>query len=121
MLLRQSAVLFDGGETVRLDALCHVLATAAVPEQGAEASCLVFCETRLECKEVADFLSSRGASALALHGELEQPEREKVLVRFRNKSCRVLVATNVASRGLDVEGVSLVVCFELNDDPAGEK
>jgi ATP-independent RNA helicase DbpA len=121
MLLRQSAVLFDGGETARLDALCHVLATAAVPEQGAEASCLVFCETRLQCKEVADFLSSCGASALALHGELEQPEREKVLVRFRNKSCRVLVATNVASRGLDVEGVSLVVCYELNDDPAGEK
>jgi ATP-independent RNA helicase DbpA len=118
MLLRQSAVLFEGGETARLEALCQVLATAAVPEEGAEASCVVFCETRLQCKEVADCLSSRGVSALALHGELEQAEREKVLVRFRNKSCRVLVATNVASRGLDVEGVSLVVCFELNDDPA---
>ena len=117
-LLRQSAVLFEGGEAARLDALCHVLSTAVVGKAGEEAMCVVFCETRLQCKEVADFLSSRGASALALHGELEQAEREKVLVRFRNRSCRVLVATNVASRGLDVEGVSLVVCFELNDDPA---
>jgi ATP-dependent RNA helicase DbpA len=117
-LLRQSAVLFEGGETARLDALCHVLSTAVVGKEEEEAMCVVFCETRLQCKEVADFLSSCGASALALHGELEQAEREKVLVRFRNRSCRVLVATNVASRGLDVEGVSLVVCFELNDDPA---
>ena len=117
-LLRQSALLFEGGETARLDALCHVLSTAVVGKEGEEAMCVVFCETRLQCKAVSDFLSSRGASALALHGELEQAEREKVLVHFRNKSCRVLVATNVASRGLDVEGVSLVVCFELNDDPA---
>lgn len=122
-LLQQSALLFEGGEEVRLEALCHVLATAAAPvavalsEEGAEPSCVVFCETRQQCNDVAAFLCSRGASALALHGDLEQSEREKVLVRFRNKSCRILVATNVASRGLDVADLSLVICLELNEDP----
>jgi len=99
-LLKQSALLFKGGQETRLEALCHVLATAdaeangsntASGEQGGEGSCVVFCETRIQCKEVAEALVSRGASALALHGELEQNDREKTLVRFRNKSCRILV------------------------------
>jgi len=78
---------------------------------------LVFCETRAQCKEVASFLRDQGAAALALHGELEQSDRDEVLVRFRNGSTRILVATNVASRGLDVAGVGLVVCYEVSPDP----
>ena len=118
-LLRQWALLFAGGEETRSDALCHVLESAQPrTEHGEESRCLVFCETREQCEEVASLLVSRGASALAMHGGLEQSEREKVMIRFRNKSCRVLVATNVASRGLDIEGVSLVVCYQLSREPA---
>jgi ATP-independent RNA helicase DbpA len=120
--LQQSALLFTGGEYTRLQALSHVLATAnaanSTAENGSEngSSCVVFCETRAQCNSVAEFLRHRGASALPLHGDMEQRDRERTLVSFRNKSCRILVATNVASRGLDVEGVSLVVCFELNKE-----
>jgi len=120
-LLQQFALLFSdggggggGGETTRLAALSHVLATSDDVESGS--SCVVFCETRAQCNTVAQFLTLRGASALPLHGDLEQRDREKTLVRFRNKSCRILVATNVASRGLDVEDVALVVCYELNKE-----
>jgi len=114
-LLQQSALLFSGGERTRLEALSHTLATSSTIAHNGS-SCVVFCETRSQCSAVADFLRSRGASALPLHGDLDQRERQKTLVRFRNKSCRILVATNVASRGLDVEGVALVVCFELNKE-----
>ena len=117
-LLQQSALLFTGGENTRFAALSHVLATSNVVTDSeiGSSSCVVFCETRAQCNSVANFLRSRGASALPLHGDLEQREREKTLARFRNKSCRILVATNVACRGLDVEGVSLVICFELNKE-----
>ena len=78
---------------------------------------LVFCETRIQCKEVVRFLRGLGVGALALHGELEQRDREEIMVCFRNGSAKVLVATNVAARGLDVEGVELVISYELSRDP----
>jgi ATP-dependent RNA helicase DbpA len=109
-LLRQSAVLCGWDE--RPDALCGVL-RAREP-----VSTLVFCETRAQCKEVTALLQARGAAALALHGELEQRDRDEVLVRFRNGSAVILVATNVAARGLDVEGIGLVVCYEISPEPA---
>jgi ATP-independent RNA helicase DbpA len=89
-LLRQSAVLFEAsrGQGQRLEVLCDVLASALGTESG-EGGCVVFCETRRQCKEVARYLVGQGAAALELHGELEQSEREKTLVRFRNKSCRL--------------------------------
>ena len=108
-LLQQSAVLCGWEE--RPDALCAVLRHRdPVPT-------LVFCETRAQCTEVTSLLQSRGAAALALHGDLEQQDRDEVLVRFRNGSARILVATNVAARGLDVEGVDLVVCYEISPEP----
>jgi len=120
-LLHQSALLFTGNDdNARLAALSHVLATsnniAATKNGSSSSSCIIFCETRAQCNSVSDFLRVRGVSALPLHGELEQNDREKTLVRFRNKTCRILVATNVASRGLDVDGVGLVICYELNKD-----
>jgi ATP-independent RNA helicase DbpA len=80
-------------------------------------STLVFCNTRKECQEVTETLVKRGMSALAIHGELEQRERDQVLVRFANKSIAVLVATDVAARGLDIKELAAVINFELPRDP----
>ncbi|QCR36363.1 ATP-dependent RNA helicase DbpA [Nissabacter sp. SGAir0207] len=81
------------------------------------ASCVVFCNTKRDCQEVADALAAENISALALHGDLEQRDRDQVLVRFANRSCRVLVATDVAARGLDIKDLELVVNYELSFDP----
>jgi len=74
---------------------------------------IVFCNTKIECDEVAKSLQTRDIDALALHGDLEQYDRNDVLVQFANGSCRVLVATDVAARGLDIKELSLVVNYEL--------
>jgi ATP-dependent RNA helicase DbpA len=93
-------------------------ALAAVLAARAPCPTLVFCETRVQCRKVLEFLVSRGASALTLHGELEQRERDDVLTQLRNGSVRVLVATNVAARGLDIDGLALVITYELSPDPS---
>ena len=80
-------------------------------------SALVFCNTKRDTQDVADQLQARGFSALALHGDLEQRERDEVLVRFANRSCSVLVATDVAARGLDIKELPAVVSYELPSDP----
>ena len=80
-------------------------------------SSLVFCNTKLECQAVADDLEARGFHALALHGDLEQKDRDQTLVRFANKSCSVLVATDVAARGLDIKDLQAVINYELAHDP----
>ena len=80
-------------------------------------STLVFCHTKKQCDEVARFLSGRGIEALAIHGDLEQRERDQVLVKFSNNSCAVLVATDVAARGLDIKSLAAVINFELPRDP----
>ena len=77
---------------------------------------LVFCHTRLETMAVAQRVSEEGFSAGALHGEMTQRERNAVLNAFKNGSLPILVATNVAARGLDVEGVSHVIQIGLPDD-----
>lgn len=80
-------------------------------------SCVVFCNTKRDCQSVFEALEAHGISALALHGDLEQRDRDQVLVRFANRSCRVLVATDVAARGLDIKELELVVNYELAFDP----
>ena len=89
---------------------------AALLLQFAPPSCVVFCNTRREVDEVAGSLVHYGFDALALHGDMEQRDREEVLVRFANRSCNVLVASDVAARGLDVDDVGAVVNFELPTD-----
>lgn len=79
-------------------------------------SSVIFCNTKKETQEVADQLKSAGFSALALHGDLEQRARDQVLVRFANKSASVLVATDVAARGLDVEDLDLVINYHMTRD-----
>ena len=85
--------------------------------QHQPASCVVFCNTKKDCQAVCDALNEAGQSALALHGDLEQRDRDQTLVRFANGSARVLVATDVAARGLDIKSLELVVNFELAWDP----
>jgi len=79
-------------------------------------SCLVFCNTRRETQEVADALDAHGFNVLALHGELEQRDRDQTLIRFANRSISVLVATDVAARGLDVEALDAVINYEIARD-----
>ncbi len=80
-------------------------------------SCLVFCNTKKECQEVADALAKRSFSALAIHGDLEQRERDQGLARFANKSVSILVATDVAARGIDIKELTAVINYELSRDP----
>ena len=79
---------------------------------------LVFCNTKLQSQDVADALHDAGIDALALHGDLEQYERTDVLVQFANKSCSVLVATDVAARGLDIKELEMVVNYDIPQDEA---
>ncbi|GMQ88216.1 MAG: ATP-dependent RNA helicase DbpA [Gammaproteobacteria bacterium] len=81
------------------------------------ASSVIFCNTKQQCQAIADTLQAKGFSVLALHGDLEQRDRDQVLVRFSNKSCSILVATDVAARGLDIKDLEAVINFELSQDP----
>ncbi len=80
-------------------------------------STLAFCNTRQQCKELLDVLREQGFHALALHGELEQRERDQVLIQFANRSCSVLVATDVAARGLDIANLEAVINVDVTPDP----
>ena len=80
------------------------------------AQALVFCNRRDDVDRVSAHLNARGVSALALHGDREQRERDEVLLRFANQSCAVLVATDVAARGLDIAALPLVVSVDLARD-----
>jgi len=80
-------------------------------------STVVFCHTKKQCDEVAVWLREHQIEALAIHGDLDQRERDQVLVRFANNSCSVLVATDVAARGLDIKALQAVINYELPRDP----
>nr|WP_174244295.1 ATP-dependent RNA helicase DbpA [Vibrio atypicus] len=80
-------------------------------------SSVVFCNTKKEVQNVTDELSHRGFSVVELHGDMEQREREQALTMFANKSISILVATDVAARGLDVDNLDAVFNFELSRDP----
>jgi ATP-independent RNA helicase DbpA len=81
------------------------------------ASTLAFCNTKAQCRDLVQVLRAQGFSALALFGELEQRERDQVLVRFSNRSCSVLVATDVAARGLDIAQLEAVINVDTTPDP----
>ncbi|MFC6670253.1 ATP-dependent RNA helicase DbpA [Marinobacterium aestuariivivens] len=74
---------------------------------------VIFCNTKQSCNDVGDYLNGHGFSALVLHGDLDQRDRDQVLVRFANRSCPLLIATDVAARGLDIEDLPCVINFEL--------
>ncbi len=108
-LISQSYV--EVHERSKFDALCRLLDMEA-PELA-----IVFGRTKRRVDELAEALQKRGYSADGLHGDLSQNMRDTVMRRFRDGSIDVLVATDVAARGLDVSGVTHVVNFDLPQDP----
>ena len=103
-------IYFEAEPARKLDALAVLLATHK-PEAA-----LVFCNTKRDVDAVAEQLAQWGYVALALHGDMEQRDRDEVLVRFANRSCAVLVATDVAARGLDIKELPAVISYELPTD-----
>ena len=77
---------------------------------------IVFCRTRRECKEVSSKLMRDGYNADALHGDLSQSQRDYVMEKFRQKNLEILVATDVAARGIDVDNISHIINYNLPDD-----
>lgn len=80
-------------------------------------STLAFCNTKQQCRELLDILHAQGFHALTLNGDLEQRERDQVLIQFANRSCSVLVATDVAARGLDIAQLEAVINVDITPDP----
>lgn len=90
------------------------VATANLLNHFRPVSTLAFCNTKAQCEELAEDLQQRGIRALILHGDLEQRDREDVLVQFINQSCSVLVATDVAARGLDIQTLDAVINVDIS-------
>jgi ATP-independent RNA helicase DbpA len=108
---RITQVLYDVERSERVPALIRILGHHR-PE-----SAIVFCNHRETCDEVAGALSRAGFAAVALHGGMEQHDRNTVLLLLRNGSLRVVVATDVAARGLDIDDLGAIVNFDLPRDP----
>ena len=99
-----------GNDNHRLQAL-QLLLLDLDPE-----SSVVFCNTKLETQALADALKRAGFSAMSLHGDLDQKQRDQALVRFDNKSINIIVATDVAARGLDIDALDVVVNYHIARD-----
>jgi len=80
-------------------------------------STLAFCNTKQQCRSLLEVLHAQGIKALTLNGDMEQRERDQVLIQFANRSCPVLVATDVAARGLDIEKLEAVINVDITPDP----
>ncbi len=76
-------------------------------------SAIIFCNMKIKCDEIEGMLQSQGFNALAIHGDLEQVDRDEALMKFTNKSCTFLIATDVASRGLDINDVDMVINYDV--------
>ncbi|MDD5769614.1 MAG: DEAD/DEAH box helicase [Candidatus Gracilibacteria bacterium] len=104
-------VYYEAPRGHKFDVLCRIL--DITPDFYG----IIFCRTKAETDEVASKLSQKGYLAEAIHGDIEQAMREKVLNRFKKRSVSILVATDVAARGIDVNDLTHVVNFELPDNP----
>lgn len=91
-------------------------AVVALLDHYRPVSTLAFCNTKQRCRELVDVLQARGIVAMELHGDLEQRDRDQVLVQFANRSCSVLVATDVAARGLDISRLEAVINVDITPD-----
>ncbi|MEN9456142.1 MAG: ATP-dependent helicase DbpA [Pseudomonadota bacterium] len=91
-------------------------AVVALLQHYRPTSALLFCNTKIRCRELVQALQQQGFSALALYGDLEQRDRDETLLQFANQSCSVLVATDVAARGLDISSLSAVINVDVSKD-----
>ncbi len=103
-------LFYETAEAQKITALCALLA------QFRPESTVIFCNTKIQTQQVADELVRTGLRAQALHGDMEQKDRDRVLVAFSNKSNPILVATDVAARGLDIKDLQVVVNYDLAYD-----
>jgi ATP-independent RNA helicase DbpA len=101
---------------VREDERLH--AVSLLLEHYRPVSTLAFCNTKQQCRDLVEVLRAQGFAAMELHGDLEQRERDQVLVRFANRSLSVLVATDLAARGLDIDQLEAVINVDITPDPA---
>jgi len=106
--IKQQSILVH--QKNKVEALCRILETQV------EGSALIFTRTKQGCADIADILIERGMIADALHGDMGQEARERVLKKFRSKTLRFVVATDVAARGIDVDHISHVINFDITND-----
>jgi ATP-independent RNA helicase DbpA len=107
---RIEQIAYEVTEDQRLDAVPRLL-RAFRPE-----STIAFCNTKQQCRDLEAVLAAQGFVALALHGDLEQRDRDQVLIQFANRSASVLVATDVAARGLDIANLACVINVDVSAD-----
>src|SRR5688572_13933374 len=92
------------------------LALKRILDDNPEIFGLIFCRTRIDTQRIAEMLMKDGYNADALHGDLTQQQRDRVMLKFRNRSLQILVATDVAARGIDVEDISHVIHMNMPDE-----
>ena len=92
------------------DKLSHILTFL---EKRGEQQGIIFCRTRQDTIEFGETLEKSGVSCLTLHGELSQPDRDKIMRAFRKKRVRILVTTDVTARGIDAEGITFVIHHKM--------
>jgi ATP-dependent RNA helicase DbpA len=107
---RIEQIFYEVDEGERLDAVVALLA------HFRPASTLAFCNTKIRSHDLVERLQAAGISAQALNGDLEQRERDEILIQFANQSCAVLVATDVAARGLDIQNLGAVINVDVTKD-----
>lgn len=107
-ILQQAYVVY---ETQKIDLLRNII------KSGGHSSMLIFASTKENVKKLDNTLQRMGVKAKAIHSDLEQNERENILREFKNKQLSILVGTDVLSRGIDVDGISLVVNYDVPPDP----
>ncbi len=112
----------EGAENVKhLYYLVHAkdryLALKRIADFYPDIYAIIFCRTRIETKEIAEELVADGYNADSLHGDLSQSQRDHVMNKFRLRNLQMLVATDVAARGLDVDGLTHIINYNLPDDP----
>jgi ATP-dependent RNA helicase DeaD len=104
-------IYFEVRESDKFEALCRII------DIEDEFYGLVFCRTKIDTSQLAQKLGDRGYSADALHGDLSQQEREKILNKFRKQKINILAATDVAARGIDIMDLTHVINYTLPQDP----
>jgi ATP-dependent RNA helicase DeaD len=104
-------VFYETREKIKVDALCRVIDMEEIGQA------IIFCRTKRGVDELVAALEARGYFADALHGDLSQQQRDRVMKRFRESKIELLVATDVAARGLDIDNVTHVINFDIPQDP----